>query len=215
MKGADSAMPIWADFMKEALQLHPEWNGDLAMPAGVRKAEIDIRNGLLIRELDAAEVPEVKATPTPTPSATPAIEGLDTPEWKTEQAPETKEMFVTNVPAEFRRVELFVAGTIPAREMMDTSAPVYDDGTSYPESETAEPNPSPSPTPLTNTWENQENRSNNSNSARRAPSSRERGLITVMVCPVTGLRVTSNCPGSEARTFKPGTEPKEFCTLHR
>src|SRR5215213_8170746 len=49
MKGADSAMPIWADFMKEALQLHPEWNGDWAMPANVRRAEVDIRNGLLIR----------------------------------------------------------------------------------------------------------------------------------------------------------------------
>jgi hypothetical protein len=40
-------------------------------------------------------------------------------------------------------------------------------------------------------------------------------MITVMVCPVTGQRVTSNCPYSEARQFKPGTEPKEFCTLHR
>ncbi len=45
MKGADSAMPIWADFMQEALREHPEWNGDWAMPAGVRKAEIDIRDG--------------------------------------------------------------------------------------------------------------------------------------------------------------------------
>ncbi len=52
MKGSDSALPIWADFMQEALKLHPEWNGDWAMPANLRKAEIDIRNGALIRETD-------------------------------------------------------------------------------------------------------------------------------------------------------------------
>src|SRR5690606_8712493 len=52
MQGSDSALPIWADFMKAALALHPEWNGDWAMPAGIRRAEIDIRNGSLIRPLD-------------------------------------------------------------------------------------------------------------------------------------------------------------------
>ncbi|MEP6788618.1 MAG: PBP1A family penicillin-binding protein, partial [Acidobacteriota bacterium] len=30
MKGADSAMPIWADFIQQALRIHPEWNGDWA-----------------------------------------------------------------------------------------------------------------------------------------------------------------------------------------
>ena len=44
-------MPIWADFMKAALDQHPEWNGDWTEPDGIRKAEIDIRNGKLIREL--------------------------------------------------------------------------------------------------------------------------------------------------------------------
>ncbi len=218
MKGSDSAMPIWADFMKEALQLNPEWNGDWAMPAGVRKAEIDIRSGLLIRELDAFEAAEVTPTPAPTASVspTPAIEGLDDPAWATQHAPETKEIFNTNVPPEFRRVELFIGGTVPPREMIDTSAPIYDDTGLSPEPEqTHAPETTPSPPPVTNTWENQENRSNNSNSSRRSSSGTERGMITVMVCPVTGMRVTSNCPYSEARTFKPGTEPKDFCTLHR
>ena len=41
MKGADSALPIWADFMKAALEQHPEWNGDWTEPDGIRKAEID------------------------------------------------------------------------------------------------------------------------------------------------------------------------------
>ena len=34
-------MPIWADFMREALNLNPEWNGDWKMPENIRKAEID------------------------------------------------------------------------------------------------------------------------------------------------------------------------------
>ena len=45
MKGSDSAMPIWADFMRAALDLHPEWNADWTMPAGIRRAEIDTRSG--------------------------------------------------------------------------------------------------------------------------------------------------------------------------
>ncbi|MBK9766119.1 MAG: hypothetical protein IPP63_03375 [Chloracidobacterium sp.] len=47
-KGSDSAMPIWADFMQQSLNIHPEWNGDWAMPGGIKQAEIDIRNGTLI-----------------------------------------------------------------------------------------------------------------------------------------------------------------------
>ncbi|MDM7923064.1 MAG: PBP1A family penicillin-binding protein, partial [Pyrinomonadaceae bacterium] len=66
MKGSDSAMPIWADFMKEALARHPDWNGDWAMPAGVRKAEIDIRNGSLVRELDGIAATRANVEPSPT-----------------------------------------------------------------------------------------------------------------------------------------------------
>jgi hypothetical protein len=197
--------------MKEALELHPEWNGDWAMPANVRKAEIDIRSGLLIRELDALAPTEAKATPTPSP--TPAVEGLDDPAWATENLPESKENFNTNIPPEFRRVELFIGGTIPPREMIDTGEPVYDESAPYQSSESP-PTTAPTPTPLTNTWENQVDRGGDSNSSRRSSSGAERG-VSVTVCPVTGMRVTSNCPYSESRTFKPGTEPRDFCTLHR
>ena len=209
MKGSDSAMPIWADFMKEALQLHPEWNGDWPAPAGVRKAEIDIRNGSLIRELDPVEPAETKATPTPSP--TPPVAGLDDPAWATENAPERRDVFVSNVPPEFRRIELFIAGTLPTQAMFEDKEPVYDEyGNPVIESEEVQTDGTPSPTPLSGTWENSET---NSNSSRRNPGA-ERGL-TVLVCPVTGLRVTSNCPYSEPRNFRPGTEPKEFCAFHR
>jgi penicillin-binding protein 1B len=47
LTGADSALPIWADFMSAALAAHPEWTGDWQMPAGIEQASIDPRTGLL------------------------------------------------------------------------------------------------------------------------------------------------------------------------
>lgn len=51
LTGANSALPIWADFMQVALAKHPEWEGDWEMPAGVEQVEINPRTG----ELSAAE----------------------------------------------------------------------------------------------------------------------------------------------------------------
>ncbi|MDQ1613031.1 MAG: penicillin-binding protein [Pyrinomonadaceae bacterium] len=47
LTGADSALPIWADFMSAALAAHPEWTGDWQMPSGIEQASIDPRTGLL------------------------------------------------------------------------------------------------------------------------------------------------------------------------
>ncbi|HKC64062.1 MAG TPA: PBP1A family penicillin-binding protein [Pyrinomonadaceae bacterium] len=47
LTGADSALPIWADFMNAALSSHPEWAGDWQMPAGIETEEIDARTGQL------------------------------------------------------------------------------------------------------------------------------------------------------------------------
>ena len=44
---------------------------------------------------------------------------------------------------------------------------------------------------------------------------RESGMVTVAICPVSGKRATSHCPETELRSFKRGTEPREFCTFHR
>ncbi|NOT47397.1 MAG: PBP1A family penicillin-binding protein, partial [Acidobacteria bacterium] len=117
MKGSDSAMPIWADFMQEALKLHPEWNGDWTMPAGIRKAEIDIRNGTLIRELDVMETVDAKASPNPTPTPTPVDPSLEA--WQVDDVAPPKEVFVTEVPVEFRRAELFVPGTLPNKALIE------------------------------------------------------------------------------------------------
>ena len=45
MTGANSALPIWADFMSVALAQHPEWAGDWDMPPGVEQVEINPKTG--------------------------------------------------------------------------------------------------------------------------------------------------------------------------
>lgn len=197
MKGSDSAMPIWGDFMKEALRLYPDWNGDWAIPATVRRAEIDIRNGSLIRELDLTEAPAAA----PASAAVPEV-----PEEL--RASEPADIFVTEVPAEFRRIEYFIAGTVPNRSLLPiTEEPTVSDREL----------PVPSPTPLSGTWQEgldlPESRST-AESNTRSVSDKPR-TVTVMICPLTGLRATVNCPNKESRTFPAGKAPDEFCTFHR
>jgi penicillin-binding protein 1B len=47
LTGAQSALPIFSDFMQAALIAHPEWQGDWQAPAGLEEAAIDPRTGLL------------------------------------------------------------------------------------------------------------------------------------------------------------------------
>jgi penicillin-binding protein 1B len=47
MTGADSALPIWADFMTAALAAHPEWGGDWQEPSDIEHADIDPHTGML------------------------------------------------------------------------------------------------------------------------------------------------------------------------
>jgi penicillin-binding protein 1B len=45
MTGANSALPIWTDFMQAALTEHPEWQGDWTMPEGISQIEINPKTG--------------------------------------------------------------------------------------------------------------------------------------------------------------------------
>ncbi len=194
MKGSDSAMPVWADFMKEALQMHPEWNADWTMPANLRKAEIDTRNGALIREIEAAE-------PTPSPTPSPKKQNA---QYYEEPVPTPSEMYVTNVPAEFRRIEFFIAGTVPNKSLL----PVPD--------ENENPTASRSPTPLDQTWQEDSEPQDKQPQTRTTRDPAElTPKVTIMICPLTDMRATVNCPKKEAKTFNAGKEPKEFCTFHR
>ena len=212
MKGSDSAMPIWADFMQEALRRNPEWNGDWTMPVGVRKAEIDIRNGSLIRELDAAEILESKTSPSTSPSPSPTESGVTDPAWATEFKDEGPAVFVTDVPAEFRRVEIFISGTVPNRAVLRSDEVQYDPETGEPLE--PKPTPEPSPTPIDGTWEEEIGPNENSNrvSQRAGPSKK---IVTVVICPLSGLRATVNCPKTEARTFAADKAPRDYCAFHR
>jgi penicillin-binding protein 1B len=206
MKGADSALPIWADFMQAALRSHPEWNGDWPMPPNVRKAEIDIRTGALIRELDQAEALNTRDEA----NKANREKGPDNPEQI--DGPENEQPVVTNVPAEFRRVELFVSGTVPLPKsgVPDDEEPQYDPETG----ELIERStPTPKPTPVDGTWQD----SAEPTTPVDPPDNTNRPLspnVTLWICPLTGMRATANCPERERRTFRRGTEPKEFCTFH-
>jgi hypothetical protein len=198
MKGGDSAMPIWADFMQAALRMHPEWNGDWAMPPNIRRAEIDTRDGNVIRELDAGESLNIRDQENATNRKPGSNEAQP-------QAPENGEtvLYSANVPEEFRRVELFVGGTVPIRKIASPDAEIeYDPETGEPL-----PTPSPTPTPLDETWQDG-SEPGNANRNRRPRS------VSVLICPVTGMRATSFCPSPQLRRFQADEEPKDFCTFH-
>lgn len=208
MKGSDSAMPVWADFMKDALARHPEWNGDWQMPVGVRKAEIDTRNGKLIRELDDTEAQKVKVENEKEKKKSKEL----TNSAQTEEVldnPEPKEIYVTDVPAEFRRVELFIMGTVPNKVLLPTDEQPTEDG--------GDPKPQATATPFA-TWEEEQNKKGNQPNAPNlkdtndAPETEKQ--LTIMICPLTEMRATKNCPDKKAQTFRQGSEPKDFCTFH-
>ena len=212
MKGADSAMPIWADFMQAALRMHPEWNGDWAMPQNVRKAEIDTRNGSVIREFDDADALNIRDDQNKV-NRKPAADspnGSEPPVDGPEQSPTDEP--VANVPSEFRRVELFVSGTVPVKKVPGEEEIQYDSETGEP---IVKPTPTPKDTPLDQTWQDSvEPPEKESNSENNSNSERGKGMVSVLICPLTGMRATSNCPNPERRTYRRGTEPKDFCTFH-
>jgi penicillin-binding protein 1B len=91
LTGANSALPIWSDFMQVALSQHPEWQGDWQMPAGIEQVEINSKTGMVASAEDlekrielfingtgpnqAAAVPVEEASPVDEePSPSPAIE---------------------------------------------------------------------------------------------------------------------------------------------
>ena len=194
MKGADSAMPIWADFMRAALAAHPEWNGDWQMPAGIEKAEIDIRNGKVIDKNGETTIERTSTqSPSPTPAKSPdELAGENQVQNQTENS-------MGVVPAEFRRTELFISGTVPNK-----SAGVYEGNGDQPEEL---PTPEEFPTP----------KDSDSPEAFPSPSIDDiirpkppRNII-LQICTETNLIAAPSCPAVRPKTFKMGEEPRQFC----
>ncbi len=214
MKGADSAMPIWADFMREALNRHPEWNGDWQMPESVKKAEIDTRNGSLIRELTVAEAASAKTEQAVLLKNKAKLNAnqnsnSDAPSDGAAMLPPDAPLYVTEVPPEYRRVELFVIGTVPNKTLLPVNDGLTDADLSA---------PTPSETPF-QTWQDAGQSNQNPNRPTLTPDTDIPRVdvvqnITVMICPLTGMRATANCPDKVPKTFPKGEEPKDFCTFH-
>jgi len=59
LTGANSALPIWTDFMSVALREHPEWQGDWEAPEGIQEAEIDTKTGELAKADDPNKRKEI------------------------------------------------------------------------------------------------------------------------------------------------------------
>jgi penicillin-binding protein 1B len=217
MKGADSALPIWAEFMKAALDQHPEWNGDWTEPAGIRKAEIDIRNGKLIRELtdnDASNVQSGKDTKEQLNANSNTNTALENGEVPPPELPK-----VEDVPPEFRRVEFFIGGTVPNKNfgMNESVEEAPPDEIPLPPDES--PTPQPEKTPIEKLEIPQEEMERDQGGDKTHQPARPDVDRTVMVqiCPTSGLRAAPTCPIMVPKKFKIGTEPKQFCdpSYHR
>lgn len=90
LTGANSALPIWSDFMQVALAEHPEWDGDWDMPAGLEQVEVNPKTGAPTQPedtekrveyfingtgpSDTIETPTEEASPEELPEPTPGIE---------------------------------------------------------------------------------------------------------------------------------------------
>ncbi len=95
LTGANSALPIWTDFMQTALTEHPEWQGDWAMPEGIQQAEINPKTGELAATDDTIRRTELFINGTlpaaddeePLEEPTPEGEEQPTPEGEVEYGP--------------------------------------------------------------------------------------------------------------------------------
>lgn len=112
LTGADSALPIWADFMSAALFAHPELNGDWQMPENIQQIEIDTRTGELATAESAnkrtelfingtaptAAGEEETVEETTEPEALPETEPSPPPPYEYEPAPPTDTLPPDNPP---------------------------------------------------------------------------------------------------------------------
>jgi penicillin-binding protein 1B len=84
LTGANSALPIWTDFMHIALSEHPEWQGDWQMPEGIQQADIDPKTGELTTPDNPSRRTELFINGTlPTPTEVPVEEATPVGEEET------------------------------------------------------------------------------------------------------------------------------------
>ena len=173
----------------------------------LRKGEIDVRNGTLIRELTNAEADSVQAQQTALKNA--ANTNSQVLPVNTDEA----KIYVSEVPPEFRRIELFIGGTFPNKVLLPAGEENFDTNLQG----TVQATPQATTTPFT-TWQDAQQQ-NQRNSQPYPPARSDSApdferTITIMFCPITGMRATANCPTKQPKSFREGEEPKDFCTFH-
>jgi penicillin-binding protein 1B len=120
LTGANSALPIWTDFMQVALSEHPEWQGDWQMPAGVQQIEINPKTGEPATPEDTdrrvelfingtapggATTETVEETPTPEEGATPDEIQVPEPEVSPSPSPSPRSRSTAGYPDGTGRLE--------------------------------------------------------------------------------------------------------------
>jgi penicillin-binding protein 1B len=209
MKGSDSAMPIWADFMRAALDSHPEWNGDWQMPAGIEKAEIDITTGKVIESAENSST--AVAAPSPTPDSD-----------STENSPATTPT-VNGVAPENRRHELFISGTVPNKSSVSSSEEnqeltiepetfptPFESPTPFQQQEAPPEMIYPPPSTLSSPPKpRSQNNSRQYDDLRNPP--RSPNMVLLQICSKSGFIASASCPTTRARSFRMGEEPTQFC----
>lgn len=217
MKGSESAMPIWADFMKDALELHPEWNGDWQMPAGIEKAEIDTRTGQVIQDSATATANTVPASTAGPTNRLPDYAPGD-PDDYAPGDPDNPNQATSNnsavaiVPAEFRRTELFLTGTVPIKTTNSDNS-IADSPEYFPEQPENSNVPSDSSEETTDQiyLEPDNPMREGSSQSGSANSSKQQQTVLLQICPETNLIAAPSCPHPQLKSFKIGQEPKQFC----
>ncbi|MDQ3755819.1 MAG: hypothetical protein M3371_13940 [Acidobacteriota bacterium] len=182
LTGADSALPIWADFMSAALNSHPEWQGDWEMPAGVEQVEIDARTGML----PAAAVIDENGAPVAVKRRTEIFISGTAPATESE---------------EFEALE-GVESELPEGPVGETDLALPD----APEVFTEDVPPDPTPRPRTSAP-----RLEGRGVTQPDGTSRLLGTITLDIDPTTGLLAAPTCPVIRSKTFQIGQEPRRYC----
>lgn len=205
LEGSKSAMPIWAEFMRAALKRNPEWNGDWMKPDTIVHAEIDIRNGNLLHELSDDEVKSIKAqNGVLEKKSVNEVDKEEVYETDVEYMEKLKRLYIASVPKKFRRIELFIGGTLPDKFIL-------------PDEFTKEPSiESGLHTTLFKTWqdaqEEQEERLKGFVFDGRARKSMDSKPL--VYCLISGKLANPTCPDVELKTSEKSADPKEFCQIH-
>jgi penicillin-binding protein 1B len=185
MTGADSALPIWADFMTAALTQHPEWGGDWQMPSGVQKAEIDPTTGALASADSVNKRTELfinNTIPQPTVGAVPTpADELKMPNEVLEPQGNSDDGAVEVPP---------LSSDVPQPNQPSQQSPA--------------PPPPPSRPRRVPTLEGRGVMQDNG-------TTKLEGTITLDIDPTTGLIAVDTCPVIRTKTFPLGQEPHEYC----